>query len=425
MAVNSNDLIAEKAAWSLPQWLDYLDQIHPNNIEMGLSRTRDVLQRLQLDFSHSTLITVAGTNGKGSTCAFLEQAALQLQLSVGVYSSPHIHDYRERLRINHQILPAEQHCQAFCRVEAARDDIALTYFEFSTLACLVLLADAGLDWILLEVGLGGRLDATNVLDADIAVITSIDLDHQDWLGDTREKIAIEKAGILREGRLAVIGEPNPPLSLQSQLQKLQCDVLLQGRDFEYQMDTGSWNWRCLNEQRLNHLPLPGLPMQNISTGLAVLRQLGFSLSHQHVSQIITKSALPGRFETLAKQPRIIVDVAHNPQACRYLSEQIQRLNYTKLFFICAMLADKDIASSLMPLQKLDADWLLSELDTSRTASLPQLKSALKNTQKVITFASVKQALLAAKQQANDDDCIVVFGSFYTVAEAQQALESEK
>lgn len=416
---------AARADWGLAQWLCYLESLHPAEIELGLSRVNKVYQQLALDFSGQTVVTVAGTNGKGTTCAFVQQAALLQGKSVGTYSSPHLLDYRERVLVNGQKCSENAHCQAFIQVEQARADTPLTYFEFATLAALVLLAEANCELLLLEVGLGGRLDAVNVVEPDISVITSIDLDHQAWLGNTRDAVGREKAGILRASKPAVIGDPQPPQSVIEAVTTLGCQAHWQGRDFGVKTDSEHWQWySSVQASSFNALPPTQIPMINASTALKVIQLLGWELSQSQVQQLCSNTRLPGRAQVWQQSPTVMLDVAHNPQACTYLRQQIDKFPYRRLYLVCGMLADKDSQASLQAFNGLSAHWFVAPLDTPRSATAEQLKAVLVGQQKVITCTDIATACQQALQQAASDDLIVVFGSFYTVA-AVMAMQGEK
>ena len=406
--------VSEKEAWSLDQWLTYLEQVHPNNIELGLERVAEVFCNLQLDISQQTVISVAGTNGKGTTCAFIEQALLTSKHSVAVFSSPHILDYRERLRVEGAMLTEKAHCQAFLKVDKARGDTLLTYFEFGTLAALQLMADSKADYLLLEVGLGGRLDAVNIVDATIAVITSIDLDHQDWLGNTKELIAIEKAGIFRANIPAVIGEPYPPTTLVDAALSYQVKALWQGSDYHYQIDAQGFHWQGIN-RCYDHLPVPNIPVQNASTALQVIEILGLQLDNRQMVHVINQTRLPGRRQVIQNKPLVILDVAHNPQATSLLAFDINNMNYKRVIAVVGMLADKDIEATLAPMLSVVSIWYCATLDVPRGAQSSSLVSAVfSSKQKVLEYDSVDVAYKCALEKAEKNDLVIVFGSFFTV-----------
>lgn len=416
---------SEKEAWTLKQWLQYLEQIHPTNIDMGLDRVAVVFQNLNISFSERTVITVAGTNGKGTSCALIEQALLASDKSVAVFSSPHLMDYRERVRVAGDMLTAKAHCQAFLKVEQARENISLTYFEFGTLAALQLIADSDADYALLEVGLGGRLDAVNIVSPNIAVITSIDLDHQDWLGDTRELIAVEKAGIFRPNIPAVIGEPLPPITLTQATIDYQVKSLWQGVDFQFNLDSQGFHWQGVNSQ-YQDLPIPNIPAQNASTALQVIDLLNLELNHEQMVDVFKHTCLPGRRQIIQTQPTVMLDVAHNPQATALLASDIAKQGYNRVIAVVAMLADKDIKASLLPMLSVVSQWHCATLQVPRGASSDKLVLALRSEQlrseqlrseqKVLNFDSVKAAYLNALETAQKDDLIIVFGSFFTVVD---------
>ena len=410
----STSQASDKEAWSLDQWLIYLAQVHASNIELGLERVADVFRNLQLDFSQRIIITVAGTNGKGTTCALIEQAILASSQSVAVFSSPHLLDYRERVRIGGAMLTEEDHCQAFLKVDQARGEISLTYFEFGTLAALQLMADSCAKTLLLEVGLGGRLDAVNIVDPTIAVITSIDLDHQDWLGDTKELIAIEKAGIFRANIPAVIGEPQPPTTLRDAAFDYQVKPLWQGSDFHFQIDAKGFHWQG-KIGRYDNLPIPNIPAQNASTALQIIEILGLQLDNRQMAQVFNQTRLPGRRQVIQNKPTVILDVAHNPQATNLLAFDIKNMKYKRVIAVVAMLADKEINATLAPMLPVVSIWHCASLDVPRGAKSSTLVSAvLSSEQKVLDYGSVEVAYKCALENAEKDDLVIVFGSFFTV-----------
>lgn len=400
---------------NLEGWLTFLESIHPAEIDLTLDRVKTLYRRLELGPIAKQVVLVAGTNGKGTTCAALENIALGMGKSVAVYSSPHVLDYRERVRINQEMLPEEAHCKAFEKVEAIRGNQALTYFEFGTLAALVLIAEQDVDLALLEIGLGGRLDAVNVVEPDLSIITSIDLDHQAWLGDTREKVAYEKAGIIREHGKAVIGELAPPANLIEICQERSVECYIQTRDFKFSDNGQNWSWSS-DSNHFTNLPNPAVPTQNVSTALMAAQVLGWNLEPDALQKAIAKTSLPGRFQRLRSDPTVILDVAHNPQATRYLKQKLQAELSGQLHLILGMLSDKDSQASLQPFLGLNARWHIAPLPTERSASVESIKSFLPPQEKVLTFGSVEKAFLSALENADDEDTILVFGSFFTVAE---------
>lgn len=404
----------EKKAWSLDQWLVYLEQIHPSNIELGLERVDNVFRNLQLDLSQRIIVTVAGTNGKGTTCALIEQALLISEHSVAVFSSPHLLDYRERVRVAGGMLTEKAHCQAFLRVEQARGDTSLTYFEFGTLAALQLMADSQAEYLLLEVGLGGRLDSVNIVDPCIAVITSIDLDHQDWLGDTKELIAIEKAGIFRANIPAIIGEPHPPSTLVDASLDYQVNPIWQGRDFDFQIDSSGFHWQGV-KSAFKNLPVPNIPAQNASTALQVIETLGLQLHNEQMAQVFSQTRLPGRRQVIQYKPTVLLDVAHNPHATNLLALDIKNMQHKRVIAVVAMLADKDIDATLAPMLPVVSLWHCASLDVPRGAQSSTLVCAVLSSQeKVLDYDSVELAYESALEKAGKDDLIIVFGSFFTV-----------
>ena len=416
---------------SLHDWLTRLESLHPKAIEMGLDRVSPVADRLGIRFD-CPVITVGGTNGKGSTCAMLEAMLLQGGYRVGLYTSPHLLHFNERARINGELASNEALCVNFEAVEAVRQDVSLTYFEFTTLAILNYFATASLDAVILEVGLGGRLDAVNLIDADVAIVTSVDLDHQDYLGDTREKIGVEKAGIFRAGRTAICSDPEPPQSLLDHAAAMGADLWLFGRDFNYSGDRQQWNYGG-RQQRRNALAYPSLrganQLLNASAALAALEALRerLPLGAQEVRSGLVMVELPARFQVLPGRPTVILDVAHNPHAAATLSQNLDQMGfhaYTHAVF--GAMADKDIAGILTHLVERIDHWYLTDLPLPRAASAASLAEALTRAgvvpsavsgaeRSIQCFATPADAYAAARERATENDRIAVFGSFFTVA----------
>lgn len=397
-------------ARSLNDWLVLLEGLNMAHIELGLTRMQTVAERLNLLSLPSYVITVGGTNGKGTTCALLEAMLSAGGVSVGVYSSPHLVDYRERVRIKGHSPAAAYFCAAFAEVEAARGDIALTYFEFTTLAALWLFRDAAPEVVLLEVGLGGRLDATNVVASDQSVITTIALDHTDWLGDNRESVGFEKAGIFRAAKAAVCGDAKPPASLLAYAEQLATPLYCTGRDYQWQVQGDAWSFRGLGLD-LEQLPLPSLPVMNAATALATLALSPFTLSKEAILIGLSQAQLNGRLQQLS--PNLWIDVAHNAESATYLATQLSKLKgERRCIAVVGMLKDKDIAASLAPLQPLVDTWYLASLAGPRGASASELAGYQAGGE----FDSVIAALTAAQHHADEHDMIIVFGSFFTVAD---------
>jgi dihydrofolate synthase/folylpolyglutamate synthase len=428
---------------SLADWLCYLENIHPVNIEMGLGRVGQVAAELALTQFNAKVITVAGTNGKGSTCALLEQILLDAGYKVGVTSSPHIQDYRERVRINGKMLSAQAHADSFAFIEAGRGDTTLTYFEFTTLSALKLFQDAALDVVILEVGLGGRLDAANIVSADVAVITTIDVDHADWLGTDTAVIATEKAGIFRAGKKAICGVINPPVTIAEYAHKVGADLIAVNKDYSYQQDRTHWTWQSqsghtLNAACLADLELPQLPLQNAATAIAALQALDILIPESAIRSGIANATLPGRMQCLALSPRQYLDVAHNPESARYLATQLAQLKLqtsepSRVIAVASMLKDKDIAASLTALAAVVDEWHIAPLQGDRAASSAQLEQGLalalqqcgKSRDSLslnpTTHDTIALAWQSANQHADCNDIIIGFGSFFTVAEITQHI----
>mgnify|MGYP000271215452 CR=1 FL=1 len=413
-------IVQSHSSRNLDEWLSYLENIHSSDIDMGLDRISIVAQKLLINLSTIQVVTVAGTNGKGTTCAFLENSLLTKNYSVAVYSSPHIEKFNERLRINKQNIDDHELIHAFEKIEQARAEISLTYYEYTTLAALLVVMDKQPDYVILEVGLGGRLDATNIIDADIAVITTVDLDHQAFLGDNRESIGFEKAGIMRTEQKVVVGDKQPPLSVLAHAEKLDTKLYLRERDFkvDYCPSENQWSWQCQNLS-FTRLKQPCIPLDNIATALMVLTLLQVNLTPQELRGLITSTKVPGRTELVEAHCQVMLDVGHNPLAARYLVEQIELFSATKIHAVVGMLSDKDIFNTLLPLVQTVDCWYLASLDIPRGATAETLKSYLTaETKKTLTFDNVIDAYKMAISHADESDLILVFGSFFTVAQVK-------
>ena len=409
---------------TLDDWLAHCEQLHPKTIDMGLDRVRAVAERMGLRFD-CPVFTVAGTNGKGSTCAMLEAILTQAGFRTGLFTSPHLVRFEERCRIRGQNVDASDLVAAFARVESARAEISLTYFEFTTLAILDTLARAGLDAVILEVGLGGRLDAVNIIDTDCAIITSIDIDHAELLGDTREKIGFEKAGILRTGRPAIVSDPVPPQSVIDRATEIGADLWLLGRDFNSSGDKQQWAWAGRG-RRYAGLAYPALrganQLINASGVLAALTAMRQQLpvTAQAVRNGLALVDLPGRFQVVPGQPALVLDVAHNPHSVAALALNLDAMGfYPTTHAVFGAMADKDLAPMLHRMDPLVDRWYFADLPTPRAASGAALQAAWQAlTQRKdassAVFSQPLDALHAAAAKAQAADRIVVFGSFYTV-----------
>lgn len=426
---------------NLQDWLNYIEHLHVHTIDMGLERVVQVYARLGISFD-AAVITVGGTNGKGSTCALLESILLQGGYSVGLYTSPHLLVFNERVRVGGDMVPDAALIAAFEMVEAGRGDITLSYFEFTTLAALKLFAEAGLDAVILEVGLGGRLDAVNVVDADVAIVTSVDIDHTDYLGDTREKIGFEKAGIFRTGRGAICSDPVPPQSLIDHAEAIGADLRLFGRDFNYSGDKQQWNFGG-RSQRRNSLGYPSLrganQLLNASAALAALEILRdrLPLGAQEVRNGIAMVDLPGRFQVLPGRPSVILDVAHNPHAAATLAQNLDNMGFHRFTYaVFGAMQDKDIGGVIAQLKDRVDHWCVTDLPLPRAASATLLQERLSeagivsepgpNPERTVqTFSSPADAFANAQKRAGENDRIMVFGSFLTVAGVLEARKSQQ
>jgi len=446
---------------NLNEWLCYLETLHNTEIDLGLSRIGQVAKRLNINFDFARVITVAGTNGKGTTCAFLESALLEERineqaLTVAVYSSPHIERFNERLRINKIDVDDQSFITAFKQIELVRAEISLSYYEFTTLAAFIILMVKKPNIIILEVGLGGRLDATNIIDADVAVVTAIDLDHQSFLGNDRETIGFEKAGIFRANQHIVIGDTDAPNSVIEYAEKVNNSpdkvatkeeankIKVREQDFtiieqRLGQNQGLWQWQYtggnstdVNDDTilLTDLVSTHIPRDNVATALMVLTQLGVMLATDKVNALIVKTKVAGRTELFINNSvddcDVMLDVGHNPHAGRYLARKLaqfkQQNKYQRIIAVVAMLADKDICNTLQPFHTVIDDWYIGPLTVPRAASVEVMTAALANfTNSINCFDNVTQAFKIANKKTQSTDLILVFGSFYTVAEIRRLL----
>ena len=410
---------------TLEEWLRWQERLHPKSIDLGLDRPRKVLNRLKLNTPKHLTITVAGTNGKGSTVAILESILLAAGYRVGTYTSPHLLRYNERIRIDGTPVTDAVICHAFDGLDQARGETSLTYFEFATLAAMSIFQQEAVDIALLEVGLGGRLDAVNLLDPDLAIITAIDIDHTAWLGTDRESIGREKAGIMRKGQTVICSDPHPPTSLIKWAGTIGARLELLEQDYSYSVaDDGSWSLRH-PLQELEGLPEPNLvgeaQYQNGAGAIAGLLSLNeqIKISSTDIAMGLRQVVLAGRFQKIVDSPEVIVDVAHNPQSARHLADNLRnRPCRGKRYAVVAMLSDKEQRESLKALSGLFEHWMVAGIDVERGDSGERVMAIIESelSEEVNCFKSVEKGYRYARDLAVNRDQIVVFGSFFTVAD---------
>jgi dihydrofolate synthase / folylpolyglutamate synthase len=418
---------------TLSEWLTYQEHVNVHSIELGLDRVRAVWQRMGAPAPAPRVITVGGTNGKGSTVALLEAMLAAAGLRVGAFTSPHLLDYNERIRIAGANADDAALVASFERIEAARGDTPLTYFEFGTLAALDLFGRAGVDVAVLEVGLGGRLDAVNIIDADVAIVTTVDLDHMDWLGPDRDSIGREKAGIARAGRPVIVGQEDPPTGLLDALAARGARIERAGRDFRVERHVDGWRWQH-RDGGVMELPDPALsaPVQfaNAAAAIAALHalwtndsSLPFASKHAlaAVSAGLHEVRIAARLQSLGGDPRLVVDVGHNPQAARALAEWLDVQPPARVHAVYGALADKDVAGVIGALGGRIAHWHLAGLDRASPRGMPvaALAAILQQTLPAASFDAhrdVATALAAARATAQPGECILAFGSFFVAAQ---------
>ncbi len=415
---------------SLNDWLDFISRSHPHEIDLGLERVRQVYERLSLPYQSSAYtIVVSGTNGKGSTIAMIEQCLLSLGYSVGTYTSPHISVYNERVRVNGEQISDESLVHAFAEVESVRKDIALTYFEYGTLAAFQCLFTKPLDVVLLEIGLGGRLDAVNVVDGDLAIITSIGIDHVDWLGDDLGQIAREKAGIIRAEKPVLLGE-NLPVEAAQVAQYLGAPCLTCGSDFGVE-GTQVLLRRGAEQIKFEFSQSSTLPRNNIALAMQAIECFtGGCLSDVQWRECNNKVALlrvPGRLEKVRGVDQVILDVGHNPHAAEFLASHLQALGQPgrKVRAVYSSLEDKDVLGVVQAMKGQVDEWFIAALDVPRAMSLEKLSAEVgKVSQSVLSFATLQDAIRHALPKSVDDNTLVlIFGSFYVVEAAKAYFES--
>ena len=418
---------------TLDGWLDYIGRQHPSAIALGLERVTRVLERLELRFNFP-VVEVGGTNGKGSTCAMLESVLRAAGYRTGLYTSPHLLRYNERVRIDGREANDAELCDAFAAVESVRGDVPLTYFEFGTLAAAWLFAQRALDAVVLEVGLGGRLDAVNAFDADCAILTSIALDHVELLGGTRESIGREKAGIFRRGRPAVIADPHPPQSVIDAADSVGARLVLLGRDFRFERADAQWSYVGPAGRRggLAHPALRGaIQLRNAAAALCALDELRDRLpvTMRDVRRGLADVALAGRFQLLPGRPQVVLDVGHNPEAARILADNLAASGFAPhTTAVFGMLRDKDVGAVVREMAPRVTRWHVTALAGPRGGTADELRDALLRagvSVPISAFDSPAQAFRAAQGVSGQDDKIVVFGSFLTVGEVMADIEARR
>ncbi|WBF65829.1 MAG: bifunctional tetrahydrofolate synthase/dihydrofolate synthase [Candidatus Kinetoplastibacterium crithidii] len=417
---------------SLSAWLEYLEMIHPKNIDLGLDRVNNIFRRMNLKIDGVKFI-VGGTNGKGSTCAFLESFLLESGYSVGLYTSPHIISFNERIRVNGSNISDQEIVDSFSFIENIRKEISLTYFEYATLAALNIFSNKKLDVLILEVGLGGRLDAVNIIDADCSIITSIGIDHVEWLGSTRDSIAKEKSYIYRKHKSAICGDTNPPDSLLKYAYGIDANLKLINKDFSFIVNQKNKSWSYFGKNyNFRDLPMPKLfgncQIINATIALSALDSIYpiLSTNYEIISFAIEKVFIPARFQVISNNPSLIIDVSHNSHAARVLSANLQKSNnFHKTYAIIGMLKDKDIREFIRVLSKDIDYWYCASTYGARGLSAIELANIIKisiniDDSAVHTFLNPYYALNVALRNCSKLDRIIVFGSFVTVSEIYKA-----
>lgn len=426
-------ITVEKAQATLGAWLERIEKLHPKSIDMGLDRVARVRDAMALKMPFPVL-TIGGTNGKGSICAMLESILAASGYKVGLYTSPHLLRFNERIRVDRRELADDALVASFERIDAARGATPLTYFEFGTLAAVDLFIRENVDVAILEVGLGGRLDAVNAFDPDCAVVASIGIDHVDYLGSTRESIGFEKAGIFRSGRPAICGDENPPESLRRYALEVGADLHLMSRDFGYRIhDTVQWQYWSASGKR-SALPFPALrgefQVGNATVALAALEVVArhLPIDMGAVRRGLQEVSLPGRVQLVPGWPQLVLDVGHNPDAAKILAQTLASMpKAPTTIAIFGMLADKDIAGVASALINRVDRWIVCRLDTPRSATSEALREALAragvDAQAIDIANTPASALKTAREMAGENDRILAFGSFYTVSGVLQSIDA--
>ncbi|MCW5588552.1 MAG: bifunctional tetrahydrofolate synthase/dihydrofolate synthase [Legionellales bacterium] len=416
-------------AQNLTQWLHYIKAMHPTTIDLGLDRIKAVAERLKVTRFNCPVIMVTGTNGKGSTVTSLRSIYHAAGYRTGSFTSPELLRYTDQILLNNQEVSESALCSAFASIEVARGAITLTPFEFLTLGALWLFQQTPLDIVLLEVGMGGRDDAVNIVDADIAIITTVSLEHQQWLGDSIEAIAEHKAGIMRAEKPVICGMPAPPHAILSQAQRLKAPLYRLGKEFSYDMANENWRWNLGEVCKFCQLPFCRLDLDNVAIALMAITILEdtMNVNKPAIYQGIQAAELPGRFQVMDDEVTTVFDVAHNPQSCENLMQKVkQNFPNKRIRAVVGMLKDKDIPKCLKTFQQHVVKWYISGLDVERGASCEKLQKILKQLEvdDYLSFPSIEDALQHAKDDCEDNEIVLVFGSFITVAKGLHASKHE-
>ena len=421
---------------TITEWLEWQEQLHLSSIDLGLDRVQAVAKNMRLDTLDMPVISVAGTNGKGSSVAMLDSIYRQAGYSTGCYTSPHLIKYNERICINGSQVSDEDICEAFAAIDEARGDISLTYFEFGTLAGAYLFRKHKVDAAIFEVGLGGRLDAVNLWDADVALITTIDIDHIDWLGDDRESIGIEKAGIMRNGKTVVCGDTNPTASMSSEAKRIGANLLQQGEHFSWKKATNSQHWEYVDsQQKLHTFPLPSLrgafQLNNAATVITAIVDFNHVLpiTKEHIKRGLQQAQVTGRLQKLGENPELLVDVAHNPQSALALASYLkENPRKGKTVAVFSALTDKDLAGILAPLIQHFAAWHLIPLEGPRaqdTLLLSDKLQAVGIRSPIECHKDTGNVIKTLQKTMNSEDRVVAFGSFLVVSAFIQGLNASE
>ena len=407
------------------QWLDWQQTLHPLNIDFKLERIISVYEKLNVSSIAKKVITVAGTNGKGSTVSFLESMLSNMNYNVGTFTSPHILKYNERIKINQKEIDDESLLDVFELIDKKRGSTTLTYFEFATLSAFYLFSKSNLDVAVLEVGLGGRLDATNIIDSDISIITSIGIDHTEFLGSTIDSIALEKAGVMRPFKKSIFAQDKPPAALFQYAKNNSVNLLVHNNDYSVTRNAKTWgiNSKNITIENIPKLKMIGDYQYNYAAAstMALAEILPECISYDNqIKEALCNTQIPGRFQYLKKSPDIILDVAHNEDAAKSLARNINKIGYKKIIAVLGILADKDVYSIVEPFSSLINHWHIGTIDSDRGMNSDEIKyrinSLFKNSLSVSTYSSISSAFISAINSQDQDTLILAYGSFYTVSE---------